>query len=206
MPVWLLDLFARYGYAVVFAGVFLENTGLPVPGETALLAGAALAHNGQLSLGWVIAVAIVGATCGDNLGFLIGRLGGRRIVERYGSRIGITRERLSAFDRFFERHGAKTVFAARFITGLRVVGAVLAGGSGMPWPTFIFYNATGAIVWCVAIALAGYSLAYSWNTLERWIGRTGLVGLAAVVALGVIAIVRARRVPGSRRGESAKKP
>src|SRR5471030_914022 len=148
MPVWLLDLFARYGYAVVFAGVFLENTGLPVPGETALLAGAALAHNGQLSLARVILVAIVAAICGDNLGFFIGRRGGRRIAERYGGRIGITRERLEAFDRFFERHGPKTVFAARFITGLRVVGAVLAGASGMPLPVFLLYNATGAVVWC----------------------------------------------------------
>ncbi len=77
MPAWLLDLFASYGYAVVFAGVFLENIGLPVPGETALLAGAALAHFGQLSLGRVIATAIAAAILGDNLGFFIGRHGGR---------------------------------------------------------------------------------------------------------------------------------
>jgi membrane protein DedA with SNARE-associated domain len=193
MPAWLVDLFARYGYATVFAGVFLENTGLPVPGETVLLAGAALAHRGQLSLTWVFAVAAGAAICGDNLGLFIGRRGGRRIAERYGSRVGITRERLEAFDRFFERHGPKTVFAARFITGLRVVGAVLAGGSGMRWPVFIFYNATGALVWCTTIALAGYSLSYSWDTLERWIGSTGLVALAGVVALIIIGIVRARR-------------
>ncbi len=193
MPAWLLDLFARYGYAVVFGGVFLENTGLPVPGETALLAGAALAHNGQLSLKWVIVTAIAGATLGDNLGFFIGRRGGRRIAERHGWRIGITHERLAYFDRFFQRHGPKTVFAARFITGLRVVGAVLAGGSGMAWPTFIFYNAAGAVVWCTAVAFAGYSLAHSWDTLERWIGRTGLIALALVVAIGAVGFVRARR-------------
>ena len=193
MPAWLLDLFARYGYAVVFGGVFLENTGLPVPGETALLAGAALAHNGQLSLTWVIAIAVAGATLGDNLGFWIGRRGGRRIADRHGWRIGLTRERLREFDKFFHRHGPKTVFAARFITGLRVVGAVLAGGSGMAWPTFLAYNAAGAVVWCTAVGFAGYSLAYSWATLERWIGRTGLVALAAVVAMGIIGWVRARR-------------
>jgi membrane protein DedA with SNARE-associated domain len=193
MPAWLLDLFARYGYAVVFGGVFLENTGLPVPGETALLAGAALAHYGQLSLAKVIATAIAAAILGDNLGFFIGRRGGRRIAERHGWRIGLTAERLAEFDRFFQRHGAKTVFAARFITGLRVVGAVLAGGSGMKWPVFLFYNATGAVVWCTVIAFAGYSLAYSWETLERWIGRSGLVALAVIVALGVFALIRARR-------------
>ena len=193
MPTWLLDLFARYGYAVVFGGVFLENTGLPVPGETALLAGAALAHFGQLSLPWVIVTAIAAATLGDNLGFFIGRHGGRRIAERHGWRVGLTPARLAEFDRFFQRHGPKTVFAARFITGLRVVGAVLAGGSGMKWPLFLFYNATGAVVWCTAVALAGYSLAYSWETLERWIGRSGLLALALVAAIGIIGVVRARR-------------
>ena len=193
MPAWLLELFSRYGYAVVFGGVFLENTGLPVPGETALLAGAALAHYGQLSLPWVIVTAIAGATLGDNLGFFIGRRGGRRLAERHGWRIGLTPERLAEFDRFFQRHGPKTVFAARFITGLRVVGAVLAGGSGMKWPVFLLYNATGAVVWCTVIAFAGYSLAYSWATLERWIGRTGLIALALIVAMGVLALLRARR-------------
>ncbi|MCU1384797.1 MAG: phosphoesterase, PA-phosphatase related [Acidobacteria bacterium] len=193
MPAWLLDLFARYGYFVVFGGVFLENTGLPVPGETALLAGAALAHYGQLSLTRVILTAIAAAILGDNLGFFIGRRGGRRIAERHGWRVGLTAERLVDFDRFFQQHGPKTVVAARFITGLRVVGAVLAGGSGMAWPTFLFYNATGAILWCTVIASAGYSLAYSWATLERWIGRTGLIALAVVAAVGLIGIVRARR-------------
>jgi membrane protein DedA with SNARE-associated domain len=193
MPAWLLDLFARYGYAVVFGGVFLENTGLPVPGETALLAGAALAHFGQLSLGRVIVTAIAAAILGDNLGFFIGRHGGRRLAERHGWRVGLTPGRLLEFDRFFLRHGPKTVFAARFITGLRVVGAVLAGGSGMKWPVFLFFNATGAVVWCTAIASAGYSLAYSWATLERWIGRSGLLALALVAAVGIIGWMRARR-------------
>lgn len=193
MPVWLTDLFAQYGYLVVFGGVFLENTGLPVPGETTLLAGAALAHFGQLSLTRVILTAIAAAILGDNLGFFIGRRGGRQLAERHGWRIGLTRARLEAFDRYFHLHGPKTVFAARFITGLRVVGAVLAGGSGMKWPVFLFYNASGAVVWCTAVACAGYSLAYSWATLERWIGRSGLIALALVIAAGIIYLVRARR-------------
>jgi membrane protein DedA with SNARE-associated domain len=192
MPTWLTDLFARYGYAVVFGGVFLENTGLPVPGETVLLAGGALAHAGHLSLTWVIATAILAAICGDNLGFLIGRKGGRRIAETYGRHVGLTPVRLREFDDFFEHHGAKTVFVARFITGLRVVCAVLAGGSSMSWSTFVFFNATGAVVWSCTIAMAGYSLAYSWDTLERWIGGAGLAGLAAVVAIGIVSLLRAR--------------
>jgi membrane protein DedA with SNARE-associated domain len=197
VPDWLIDLFARYGYAVVFGGVFLENTGLPVPGETTLLAGAALAQYGWLSLPRVIVTAIAAAILGDNLGFFIGRWCGRSLAERYGGRIGLTRDRLSQFDRFFHRHGGRTVFIARFITGLRVFGAVLAGGSGLRWPTFLFYNAAGAVVWSTAVAFAGYSLAYSWETLERWIGRSGLIGLALVLAIGVVALVRARRTRDS---------
>jgi membrane protein DedA with SNARE-associated domain len=192
VPEWLLDLFARYGYAVVFAGVFLENTGLPVPGETMLLAGGALAHMGRLSLLWVIVTGIFGATSGDSLGFFIGRRGGRTIAERHGWRVGFTRERLLEFDRFFDRHGAKTVFVARFITGLRVVGAVMAGGSGMPWTTFIVYNASGAIVWATAVALAGYALGQSWDLLETWVGRASLVGLVIAAALVIAWVLRRR--------------
>lgn len=193
MPQWLHDLFSRYGYAVVFLGVFLENTGLPVPGETALLAGAALAHFGELSLVRVILVAMAAATLGDNLGFLIGRRGGRQFIERFGGRIGLTAKRLRQFDRFFDRHGARTVFIARFITGLRVFGAVLAGASRLRWREFLIYNAAGAMVWCTVIGIAGYTLGHSWQLLEKWIGRTGLIGLAAVVVLAAIAVARSRR-------------
>ena len=194
MPDWLVDLFARFGYAVVFVGVLLENTGLPVPGETILLAGAALAQFGRLSLGRVIAAAIAGAVLGDNFGFFIGRHGGRRLAERYGPRLGLSDRRLAEFDRFFVRYGARTVFIARFVTGLRVVGAILAGASGLPWPTFLFYNATGAIVWSIAVAAAGYLLAYSWGTLERIVGGVGLAAFVLFVLAVVVGVKRARRI------------
>lgn len=193
MPQWLTDLFARYGYAAVFGGVFLENTGLPIPGETTLLAASALAHAGTLRLPLVIATAIAGATLGDNLGFFIGRHGGRRLAERYGSHLGFTPARLRQFDAFFARHGGRTVFIARFVTGLRVVGAVLAGGSGMRWPAFLFYNACGAVVWCTVIGLVGYTLGHSWVLLEKWVGRTGLIALVAVVLAAAVFVVRRRR-------------
>lgn len=195
MPAWIVDLFVRYGYAVVFFGVFLENSGLPVPGETALLAGAALAHYGRLSLWWVIVTAIGAAVLGDNMGFLIGRRLGRGLIERHGWRVGLTAYRLGQFHRFFARHGAKTVFIARFVTGLRVFCAVLAGASHLRWPVFLFYNATGAIVWSTTIALLGYALGESWDRLERLIGRSGLLALIVVVALAAFAVLRARRAP-----------
>jgi membrane protein DedA with SNARE-associated domain len=193
VPEWLLDLFARYGYAVVFVGVLLENTGLPVPGETALLAGAALAHFGRLSFVWVVVSAISGAIIGDNFGFLIGRRGGRALAVRHGWRVGLTASRLKQFDYFFDRYGPQTVFIARFVTGLRVFAAVLAGASGLHWRTFLFYNATGAVVWSLAIGGAGYLLAYSWQTLERWIGRFGVFALVLVVLVAGFALFRRRR-------------
>lgn len=193
MPEWLVDLFARYGYTVVFVGVLLENAGLPVPGETTLLAGAALAQFGRLSLAWVILTAIGAAVLGDNIGFLIGRRAGRSLAERHGRKVGLTAVRLRQFDRFFERYGAQTVFIARFITGLRVFGAILAGASGLGWRSFLFYNAAGAVVWSSTIALVGYSLAYSWDTLERWVGRSGVIALVAVGVVALVAYVRWRR-------------
>ena len=192
MPQWIADLFARYGYAVVFVGVLLENAGLPVPGETVLLAGAALSRSGRLFLPWIVAIAVVGAIVGDNIGFLVGRRGGRALVERHGPRIGLSHARLAQFDRFFDRHGAKTVFIARFVTGLRVFGALLAGTSGLPWGRFLLYNATGAVAWAATFGAVGYLLAYSWESLEAWIGRSGLVLLAVVAVMAAAALVRAR--------------
>ena len=193
MPEWLLDLFARYGYAVVFTGVLLENAGVPVPGETMLVAGAALAHFGRLSLFWVIVIAIAGATLGDNVGFFIGRRGGRRLAERHGWRIGLTAARLEEFDRFFERYGARTVFIARFVTGLRVFCALLAGGSGLRWRTFLVYNAAGAVVWATTFGMVGYFLGQSWEALERWIGRSGLLALVVVGLIGGALVFSRRR-------------
>ena len=202
MPEWLVDLFTRYGYGVVFVGLLLENAGVPVPGETMLLAGAALAQFGRLSLVKVILTAIAAAILGDNIGFYIGRRGGRALAERHGWRIGLTAERLRQFDGFFERYGAQTVFIARFVTGLRVFGAVLAGGSGLGWRAFLFYNAAGAVVWATTIAFAGYSLAYSWDTLEEWVGGSGLAALALIIIAGIVVFVRRRRAARGARQNS----
>jgi len=192
VPVWLADLFARYGYFVIFFGVLLENAGIPVPGETILLAGAALARFGHLSIWWVIVIAIAGAILGDNIGFVIGRRGGRALLER-GKMFGLSAARLAQFDGFFARHGAKTVFIARFVTGLRVVGAVLAGASTLPWGRFLFFNAAGAVAWATTFGAVGYALGYSWDTIEEWIGHLGLALLLVLAAAGAVAFIRSRR-------------
>src|SRR5689334_20830689 len=134
----------------------------------------------------------MGAVLGDNVGFVIGRRGGRRLLERHGRIFGFTARRLDQFDGFFARHGAKTVFAARFVTGLRVVGAVLAGASTLPWGRFLIFNAAGAVAWACTFGAVGYALGYSWETIERWIGHLGLVLLVAVAVVAVFAMVRSR--------------
>jgi hypothetical protein len=122
VPQWLVDLFSRYGYAVVFVGVLLENAGVPVPGETTLLAGAALAQMGRLSLLWVIVCATCGVL-GDNIGFAIGRRGGRKLAEHHGPKIGLTPARCANSTVFRQIRRADGVHRA-FQTGLRVFCAV----------------------------------------------------------------------------------
>jgi membrane protein DedA with SNARE-associated domain len=140
-----------------------------------------------------VTTAIAGAVLGDNIGFVIGRRGGRRLLERHGRLLGLTKQRLDQFDAFFARHGAKTVFIARFVTGLRVVGAVLAGASTLPWGRFLIFNAAGAVAWATTFGAVGYALGYSWETIERWLGHLGLVFLVVLAVVAVFAVGRSRR-------------
>lgn len=134
--------------------VFAESAGLPVPGETALIAAGLLAGSGVLSLPVVIAAASVAAILGDNLGYLLGRRGGRALLVRKGRFSRHRRHAVATADRFFARHGAKTIFLGRWITGVRVVAAVMAGAANMPWRTFLLYNTLGAVAWAATIASA----------------------------------------------------
>src|SRR3712207_4159931 len=133
----ILALIEHYGYLVVFFGVMLESTGVHLPGETILLAAGVLVQRGHLDLGDTIVFGIFGAVVGDQIGYWIGREGGRPFVLRWGRYVFITPERLGRAEAFFERHGGKAVFLARFFSGLRVFGALVAGTSRMRWGTFI---------------------------------------------------------------------
>lgn len=188
MPHWIIDLFARYGYVALFVGVFLENLGIPIPGETVLLAAGFFAKQGTLRLTIVIPCAIIAAISGDNFGYWIGRRGGRKFVERFGRYVGLSARRLSKVETYFRDHGPRTIFIARFVSGLRVVAALAAGVSRVPWPTFLAYNAAGAIAWGTTIAFLGFLFGQSWSLLEHWVGSAGLVivGLIAAAALFVV--------------------
>jgi membrane protein DedA with SNARE-associated domain len=153
----------------------LENAGIPVPGETILLAAGFFAAQGHFTLWKVMGIAAIGAVLGDNAGYWIGHKLGRVTLERYGRYVGLTHARVAHMDRFFSAHGNKTILVARFITGLRVFAALLAGASRMPWAAFAVYNMLGAVLWSLAISLAGFFFGRSWDVLERWIRGTGLV-------------------------------
>ena len=194
----LLGYFAHYGYWVVFLGVMLENAGLPVPGETVLLAAGFFAAQGHFRLWLLITVAASGATLGDNIGYAVGHKVGRATLERYGRYVRLTPRHFKRLEWFFTHYGAKTVFIARFVTGLRVFTALFAGAARMPWPSFAFYNVAGALTWSVVIALAGFFFGSSWPLLERWVGGTGLVALLAI-AFAVLLALALRRKNGSKR-------
>jgi membrane protein DedA with SNARE-associated domain/membrane-associated phospholipid phosphatase len=179
-----LSLIEHYGYLVILFGVMLESTGVPLPGETILLSAGILVQRGTLDLGDVIFFGILGAVVGDQIGYWIGREGGRPFILRWGRYVFITPERLARAEAFFARHGGKAVFLARFFSGLRVFGALVAGISRMRWGSFILYNALGGAVWATAVVLAGYFLGSSIGLVERWLGRATLV-LASVLAVVV---------------------
>src|SRR5215204_1249654 len=180
----VLSLIEHYGYLVILFGVMIESTGVPLPGETILLASGILVQRGTLDLGDVIFFGILGAVVGDQIGYWIGREGGRPFILRWGRYLFITPERLARAEAFFARHGGKAVFMARFFSGLRVFGALVAGISRMRWGTFLIYNALGGAVWATAVVLVGYFLGSSLALVERWLGRATLV-LAVVVAVAV---------------------
>jgi membrane protein DedA with SNARE-associated domain/membrane-associated phospholipid phosphatase len=180
----VLSLIEHYGYLVILFGVMLESTGVPLPGETILIASGVLVQRGHLDLGDVIVFGILGAVLGDQIGYWVGREGGRPFILRWGRYVFITPERLARAEAFFERHGGKAVFLARFFSGLRVFGALVAGMSRMRWGSFILYNALGGAVWATAVVLLGYFLGSSIGLVQRWLGRATLV-LASVLAVVV---------------------
>ncbi len=192
---------SHIGYPLLFLLVMAESAGALVPGETALIGGAVLASRGQLSIELVIALAATAAIVGDNIGYLIGRHGGRWLLERPGR---LHRQRLEVLETgepFFERHGPKAVFFGRFLLGLRVWASWLAGAMRMRWGTFFFWNACGGIVWATAIGLIAYFLGRAASNAVQVFGLYGLVAFLLAVGGALLAHRRhRRRTAHSERG------
>ena len=183
-----------YGLWFLFGIVCLESAGLWLPGETALIAAGVYASNGHLSIVWVIVVAAVAAILGDNIGYWLGREAGRRLIYRYAWIKRIADRVMPPAERFFEKHGGKAVFFARFFGGVRVTGAWMAGITRMPWWRFFFWNATGGIVWAAAVGLIAF---YAGRAVADTIARYGVyggiaIGLIIVLVIAGLHVVRRR--------------
>jgi len=154
---FLQNALSTVGYPAVLLFVMIESSGIPFPGETMLLlASFYAAVNGSLQIPLVIVFAALGAIIGDNIGYYIGRTGGKAIVDRYGHYVFIKPEHLERAEKFFQKHGDKTVFFGRFVAVLRAWAAFLAGVNRMHWHTFFLYNATGGILWATVFGCLGY--------------------------------------------------
>jgi membrane protein DedA with SNARE-associated domain len=177
------DFFTSHGLPLLFVVVMIESFGIPLPGETALIAFGVLAAQGHYSIVAVIAVAAAGAIVGDNLGYaIIGRWGGRNLLERWGPLRRFSERYLPPTERLMEKHGDKVVFFGRFVTVLRYTAAWVAGIAGMPWRKFLFWNAAGGICWATLVGLVAY---YAGNAAADAIQRYGIYA-AAVIAVAAL--------------------
>jgi membrane protein DedA with SNARE-associated domain len=176
------DFFTQHGLAVLFLAVCIESFGVPVPGETALIAFAVLASQGHYSLAEVIVIAALAAIIGDNLGYwLVGRIGGPRLINRWAWLDGHFRRVLPTAQGIFERHGGKTVFFGRFVAVLRYTVAWIAGLAGMDWWRFLVWNAAGGIVWAALVGVVAYE---GGKAAAEAIARYGIyAGIAIAVIL-----------------------
>jgi membrane protein DedA with SNARE-associated domain len=186
----LTHFFTSHGLPLLFAVVMLESFGLPLPGETALIAFGVLASQGHYSIVTVIAVAAAAAIIGDNLGYwLIGRLGGRRLFESWGPLRRQADRFLPPTERLMAKHGGKIVFFGRFITVLRYTAAWAAGIAKMPWGEFLFWNAAGGICWATAVGLIAY---YAGSAVADSIQRYGIYAAAVIAGTAVLGFFFAR--------------
>jgi membrane-associated protein len=187
----IIDIPANVGYAAVFGLIAIETMGVPVPGETALIAAALLAQKGQMEIVPLVALAAAAAILGDNVGFLIGRKGGRRLLMRPGPFHAQRVRVIEIGEPFFARHGPKAVFLGRWVSGLRIASAWLAGINGMSWRVFLPWNALGGILWACTVGFGVYALGRVAESVFTVVGP--VAGGLAVVALVVALVVRHRR-------------
>jgi membrane protein DedA with SNARE-associated domain len=184
----------NYGLPILFAAVLIESFGIPLPGETALIAFGVLAAEGHYSIASVIAIAAAGAIVGDNLGYwLIGRVGGRALFRRWRWLHQYSNRVLPRAESLMERHGGKTVFFGRFVSILRYTVAWVAGLSRMQWWRFLFWNAAGGIAWATAVGLTAY---YAGQAAASAIQRYGLYAAAAVVVALIVGWLGVRYARG----------
>jgi membrane protein DedA with SNARE-associated domain len=184
-----IDQHSQWALLLMFVLLAAESFGLPLPGETALIACAVLASQGALSIVAVILVAIAAAIIGDNLGYWVARKGGRRLLYRYRVTRGYAQQYLPRGERFFAAHGGKAVFFGRFVAVLRVTAAWTAGLSRMNAWRFFAWNAAGGIVWATLVGLIAY---YLGDAAAKAIGKYGLYAAGGALVLAAIGFLIVR--------------
>lgn len=178
------NLLETYGYTVIFLGIMLESMGLPLPGESLMIAAALYAATThRLSIFLLVPFAAAGAIAGDQVGYFIGRSIGYRVLARWGQKLGLGEDRLELGRYLFRRYGGAVVFLGRFVAILRTFAALLAGANRMPWHTFLLWNALGGIGWT---SLYGFGAFLLGDAAKRLSGPIGLA-LGAVAAAGLLA-------------------
>jgi membrane protein DedA with SNARE-associated domain len=192
----------HYGIWAIGLLILLEDFGIPVPGETILIAGAIYAGAGRLNIVAVGVVGFVAAVIGDNIGFAIGHFGGRALALRWGKYVFLTEERLDGAERFFERHGGKVITIARFIEGLRQANGIIAGITGMHWRRFLAFNALGAALWVGTWVSLGYLAGKHISTIYHYITQYSYYALIAVAVL-LVAYIAVRLLRRRRLGTLA---
>jgi membrane protein DedA with SNARE-associated domain len=199
----LAPILNHYGYLAVGGLVLVEDFGIPVPGETILIAASLYAGAGKLNVVVVGVIAWVCAVLGDNIGFAIGHFGGRRLALKYGKYVFLTPKRLDQAEQFFDHHGGKIIVAARFIEGLRQANGIVAGITGMHWKRFIPFNALGAALWVGLWVSLGYLAGSHITTIYEQITRYSLYLLIALaVAVVALVIVRVRKHRRTRQARA----
>ena len=181
----LQEVARLYGYWAVFVGIALENTGIPLPGETIVIVGGFLAGSGELNYGLVLATAIAGAVLGDSFGYWVGRTGGWQLLVRIGRIFRIQEQQLEqAKDRYSE-NAFQAVFFGRFITILRIFAGPLAGITRMPYEQFLLCNFGGAAVWATTIVSLSYFLgkAVALEQIVSWVAQVGVGALLLVITV-----------------------
>jgi membrane protein DedA with SNARE-associated domain len=188
----LVDWVTSHGYLLVFVTVTLELLGIPFPAETILVTAGAAASTGKLNLAAVMVVAAIAAVLGATGGYLIGRIGGRPLLNRLVARGWPKQQQVLRVEQFFERHGGKSLVGARFIPFVRVFAPWMAGAAHMPLRRFALWNLAGGVTWVVLIAGAGFVFGKSVIAVAQTLG---IWGAAVVAVLAAVALV-AYRVRG----------
>ena len=197
-------LFAHYGYPIIVLAILGESAGIPLPGETVLLAAGVAAQRGAMSLPLIWVLAAGAAILGDNVGFWVGHWGGRPLLTRYGRMLRVREKHLQMLDLYYARHGAKTVFFGRWVAFLRIWAALFAGAAHMRWRRFLVFNALGGSIWAVAMSTLAYYFAASIHKIQATFGIAGWVLAGVVVVATVAFVVREQRRTVRRLSEQVE--